>query len=252
MTLPQQPIPQLLDLDLVFVEGGTFKMGAEEEDQEAYDWEKPNHEVVVPSFYMGKYPVTQRLWKAVMGGEEEVSYFEGDKRPRTNVSWDEAKQFIEKLNALSEVQAYIKQLDPPGVIFRLPSEAEWEFAARGGTKSRGFRYAGSDKLKEVGWYDENSYGETKPVGLKFPNELGIYDMSGNVWEWCEDNWHFGYEGAPDDGKAWIHSPDRGDNRVFRGGGYFFNPRSCRCSYRNSHAPGLRVNLLGFRLVLSPQ
>lgn len=252
MTLPQQPIPQLLDLDLVFVEGGTFKMGAEEEDQEAYDWEKPNHEVVVPSFYMGKYPVTQRLWKAVMGGEEEVSYFEGDKRPKTNVSWDEAKQFMEKLNALSEVQAYIKELEPPGVIFRLPTEAEWEFAARGGTKSRGFRYAGSDKLDEVGWYDENSYNENKAVGLKLPNELGLYDMSGNVWEWCEDDWHDNYKGAPEDGSAWINSPERGHARVFRGGGYFRYRQDCRCSYRYYFSPGNCSLIISFRLALSLQ
>ncbi|MBK8703465.1 MAG: formylglycine-generating enzyme family protein [Saprospiraceae bacterium] len=252
MTLPHQPRPPLLDLDLVFVEGGSFYMGAVKEDQEAYDWEKPDHKVVVPSFYIGKYPVTQRLWRAVMGGEEQVSYFEGDKRPKTDVSWEDIKVFLESLNNLPEVQVYFQELEPKGTLFRLPTEAEWEFAARGGTKSRGFRYAGSDKLKEVGWYDENSYDETKPVGLKFPNELGLYDMSGNVWEWCEDDWHFGYEGAPDDGKAWIDVPDRGGLRVLRGGGYFGSPRDCRCSSRGDRSPGDRYSSLGFRLVLSPQ
>ncbi|MBL8047024.1 MAG: formylglycine-generating enzyme family protein, partial [Anaerolineales bacterium] len=162
------------------------------------------------------------------------------------------KVFLESLTNLPEVQVYLQELEPKGTIFRLPTEAEWEFAARGGTKSRGFRYAGSDKLKEVAWYNENSYGETKPVGLKFPNELGLYDMSGNVWEWCEDDWHGNYEGAPDDGKAWIDSPDRGDYRVIRGGCSFDTPRLCRCSYRRINSPGDRSNCLGFRLVLSPQ
>ncbi len=141
----------------------------------------------------------------------------------------------------------------------MPTEAEWEYAARGGTRnatqtgaSSQTKYAGSDKLKEVGWYDANSHGETKRVGLKEPNELGLYDMSGNVWEWCEDDWHDNYKGAPADGSAWIDAPERGSNRVMRGGSWNFDAQYCRVASRTSYPPGNRWYTIGFRLALSLQ
>ena len=172
----------LPDLEMLLVEGGTFEMGGA--DQDAYDWEKPVHEVRVSSFYMSKYPVTQALWKAVMGEATNPSLFRGDKRPVESVLWEEVQEFIATLNKKTNQK------------YRLPTEAEWEYAAKGGIKNKDienyFLYSGSNKLKEVGWYRENSYMETKEVGLLRPNALGICDMSGNVWEWCQD-WYGGSE-----------------------------------------------------------
>ncbi|MCB0634137.1 MAG: formylglycine-generating enzyme family protein [Saprospiraceae bacterium] len=222
----------LPDLDLVFVEGGTFVMG---DDESGFDREKPAHPVNVPSFYIGKYPVTQRLWQAVMG--TNPSRFSGEKRPVESVSWDDTQDFIEQLNKKT------------GKTFRLPSEAEWEYAARGGKYSQGYLFSGSDKLKQVSWYDDNSNGETQEVGLLLLNELGLYDMSGNVYEWCEDDYHDNYQKAPGDAKAWIDLPKRGALRVLRGGSYFDIAVGCRCTNRNADRPDSHVNDIGFRLVL---
>ena len=158
-----------VSFEMVRVEGGTFRMGATSE-QEADDWdrEKPVHSVTLSSYYIGKTEVTQALWKAVMGSNP--SYFKSDNQPVENVSWNDCHEFIRKLNALT------------GQNFRLPTEAEWEFACRGGNNSRGYKYSGSNNLGSVAWYDGNSGNKTHPVGTKAPNELGIYDMSGNVWE----------------------------------------------------------------------
>ncbi len=137
-----------------------------------------------------------------------------------------------------------------GHVYRVPSEVEWEYAARGGKyHAEGYKYAGSDRLKDVGWFDENSGNETKPVGLKKPNQLGLYDMSGNVWEWCEDDWHRNYEGAPKNGLAWDDSPKWGSYRVLRGGSWFGGARHCRVANRNNHEPDYRNDFLGFRLAL---
>ncbi len=136
-----------------------------------------------------------------------------------------------------------------GRPFRLPTEAEWEYAARGGIYSQGYAYAGSDKLKQVGWYDENSNRETHDVGLLLANELGIHDLSGNVLEWCEDDWHGNYDGAPKDGSAWIDSPDRGGYRVVRGGDYFYRALYCRPAYRGRASPDGRGYDIGFRFLL---
>ena len=200
------------------------------------------HKVTVPSFFIGEFPVTQAVWKAVMQGANP-SRFKGDQRPVDTVSWHDAKDFIENLNLVI----------PEGNLpYHLPTEAEWEFAARGGNKTEGYEYAGSNKLKEVGWYNDNSYGETKPVGLKFPNELGLYDMSGNVWEWCEDDWHDNYDSAPKNGSAWIDSPERGVTRVGRGGSSFYGAVRCRSASRYDWLPGYRTGYSGFRLVVPSQ
>ena len=224
-------------LEMILAEGGSFFMGSDEED--AYSDEKPVHRVTLSDFYISKYPATQALWKAVMGEENNPSFFQGNKRPVESVSWEDTQVFIKKLNELT------------GKGYRLLTEAEWEYAARGGNRGRGYKYAGGNKLKEVGWYEENSHGETKAVGQKKPNELGLYDMSGNVREWVEDHWHADYQGAPTDGSAWVDR-EQGVVRVSRGGSWTSGARRCRVSYRSYNIPTLRSILVGFRLGLSLQ
>uniref|UniRef100_UPI00336504C0 formylglycine-generating enzyme family protein n=1 Tax=Haliscomenobacter sp. TaxID=2717303 RepID=UPI00336504C0 len=170
---------QPFSFQMVEVKGGTFQMGSENEDADSD--EKPVHPVKVSDFWMGEYVVTQALWKAVMGEESTPFYFEGDDRPAETVSWDLINnEFLPRLNALT------------GENYRLPTEAEWEYAARGGIFQSPYQYAGSNRLEDVGWYYENSHSETKPVGLKKPNALELYDLSGNVYEWCAD-WYAGSE-----------------------------------------------------------
>ena len=236
ITLPTTGFP----FDLIQVEGGRFMMGGQ--DEEASDDEKPVHEVSLADFYLGKYPVTQGLWKAVMGEENNPSNFKGDNRPVERVSWNDVQDFLKKLNELT------------GQSFRLPSEAEWDYAARGGKQSQGHKYAGSPILKEVGWFSGNSYGETKPVGMKAPNELGLYDMSGNVWEWCED-WYSReyYDECKKQGTVNNPlGPERGGHRVIRGGSWYFDPQYCRVAARYFGDPTNRSDDVGFRLALSPQ
>lgn len=217
--------------DMVLVEGGSFQMGSNK-----YNDEKPIHTVMMPSFYISKYPVTQRQWQKVMGNNP--SHFKGDERlPVESVSWDDVQAFLKKLN------------EQTGQQYRLPSEAEWEYAARGGKKSKGYEYAGSDTLDEVGWYDANSGSKTHPIGLKKANELGLYDMSGNVWEWCEDDGHDNYEGASKDGSAWVDDP-RVTFRVFRGSGWGNVPLRCRAASRGDWRLDDRRYDLGFRLAHS--
>ncbi len=228
-----------LEPEMIFVPGGTFKMGSDD-----YDSEKPIHDVTVQDFYIGKYPVTQAEWRAVMGSDPPELKFKGcDQCPVERVSWNEVQNFIKTLNQKT------------GKNYRLPSEAEWEYAARGGAKSlplgegkggAGYKYAGSDNLDEVGWYGENSDGKTHPVGEKKPNELSIYDMSGNVWEWCEDVWHDNYKGAPQDGSAWLSGGDQA-RRVVRGGSWLDYVDGCRVSYRSYYVADIRYYDLGFRL-----
>ena len=228
------------DFRLLLVEGGAFRMGNDKtSDPDAFEDEAPPHEVRVPSFYLAPYPVTQALWQAVTGADPGPSYFAGPGRPVEGVSWDDIGLFLDKLE------------EKTGPRFRLPTEAEWEFAARGGAYGGGHKYAGSGRLKEVAWYNMNSHGETKPAGLKCPNELGLYDMSGNVWEWCADQWHNSYKGAPDDGSAWTDR-EKGSHRVYRGGSWLYAPQLCRAAYRNYWHPVLRFSRLGFRLALSLQ
>ena len=218
--------------NMVYVEGGTFTMGATFEQQEPDYDEKPTHRVSLSSFYIGKYEVTQALWKAVMGSNP--SHWKGDNLPVENVSWNDCQTFLRKLNAMT------------GKNFRLPTEAEWEFAARGGNRSRGYQYSGSNVLSDVAWYADNSGSKTHNVGTKAPNELGIYDMSGNVWEWCQD-WKGSYIGSAQTNPK---GPSSGSYRVDRGGSWFNFAWSCRVACRYCHTPDYRYFDLGFRLALS--
>ena len=227
------PVKDGISIDMVRVEAGTFTMGATPEMENPWDGEKPTHQVTLTNdYYIGKYEVTQALWKAVMGNNP--SNFKGDNLPVEMVSWDECQEFISKLNSIT------------GKTFRLPTEAEWEYAARGGKKSRGYQYSGSNNLADVAWYEDNSGSKTHAVGSKQANELGIYDMSGNVWEWCQD-WKGSYSSSSQVNPTGANS---GSNRVYRGGGWSGNARYCRSSCRFSVTPGFRIFILGLRLVLS--
>jgi formylglycine-generating enzyme len=224
------------------VRGSTFLMGSPDDDKEAFDREKPAHKVKVSDFFIGKFPVTQSMWKAVMNYENPAN-FKGDDLPIEFVSWEDIT--LKFLPALRKVT---------NLPFRLPTEAEWEYAAKGGIYHEdAYKYAGSDRLKEIGWYNENSRGQTKTVGLRQPNQLGIYDMSGNVWEWCEDDWHLDYKGdSPLDGSAWIDRPERDSSRVLRGGSWSHDAHHCGTTFRNSGSPDYRYRTIGFRLALSLQ
>lgn len=222
-----------VSFDMVEVRGGTFSMGAtSEQGSVAENNEKPVHSVTLSSYYIGKTEVTQALWKAVM--DDNPSRFEGDNLPVESVSWDDCQEFIEKLNYLT------------GQNFRLPTEAEWEFACRGGNNRRGYKYSGSNYIDDnVAWYDGNSGDKTHPVATKSANELGIYDMSGNVWEWCCD-WYGDYtSGALTNPKG----PVSGSLRVYRGGSWFIHARYCRSSFRHFNFPTGRNGDLGLRLAL---
>ena len=218
---------------MVYVQGGTFTMGAtSEQGYDAYSDEKPAHSVTLSSYYIGQTEVTQALWKAVMGNNPSNS--KGDNLPVEEVSWDDCQEFVSKLNRLT------------GKNFRLPTEAEWEYAARGGSKSRGYKYSGSNTLGSVAWYDDNSGSTTHPVGTKSSNELGLYDMSGNVLEWCQD-WKGGYSSSPQTNPK---GPNSGAERVNRGGSWSIIAGFCRVSIRGNFPPSDRYCFLGLRLVLS--
>ncbi len=217
--------------NMVWVEGGTFRMGATSEQGSEISDEKPVHSVTLSGYYIGKTEVTQALWQAVMGSNP--SYFEGDDLPVEQVSWDDCQEFIRKLNSLT------------GQNFRLPTEAEWEFACRGGNNSRGYKYSGSNYIDNVAWYDGNSGDKTHPVVTKSPNELGIYDMSGNVWEWCAD-WYGDYSSGRQTNPK---GPYGGSGRVNRGGSWYNFARNCRSSIRIDDYPTYRDDLLGLRLAL---
>ena len=219
-----------VSFEMVLVEGGTFRMGAtSEQEVEAKSNEKPVHSVTLSSYYIGKTEVTQALWQAVMGSNP--SYFKGADLPVECVSWDDCQGFIKKLNSLT------------GRDFRLPTEAEWEFACRGGNNSRGYKYSGSNDIDNVAWYDGNSGDQTHPVGTKASNELGIYDMSGNVWEWCSD-WYADYTSHSQTNPK---GPRSGSDRVNRGGSWYGNAGDCRPSSRGGYSPAGRDGNLGLRL-----
>ncbi|MDZ7876488.1 MAG: formylglycine-generating enzyme family protein [Saprospiraceae bacterium] len=224
------PVPIFKEIPystMTFVKGGTFQMGEG----------KDLHAVRLDDFWIGTFPVTQALWKKVMGNANP-SWFKGDNRPVENVSWNDIKNtFLPALNKLT------------GKNYRLPTEAEWEYAAKGGEHwTNNFQYAGSNDIDEVAWFVKNSHQESKPVGLKAPNQLGLYDMSGNVWEWCSD-WYGNYSPATDVPIANPTGAVEGSYRVMRGGSWFNSSVFCRTSYRYNDHPAYDYNNVGFRLVL---
>ena len=228
------PVKDGISIEMVKVEAGTFMMGATSEMKHPYHWEKPVHQVTLTNdYYMGKYEVTQALWEVVMGSNP--SNFKGDNLPVEEVSWNDCQEFISKLNSMT------------GRKFRLPTEAEWEYAARGGKKSRGYQYSGSNSISDVAWYSGNSGRVTHPVGTKHANELGIYDMTGNVWEWCQD-WFDSYSSSSQTNPT---GADSGSIRVKRGGGWYDDAQVCRSSCRIIiYSTDVCYLSLGLRLALS--
>ena len=234
---------------MVVVEGGTFTMGATaEQGSDAYEWEKPAHQVTLSSYSIGQTEVTQELWQAVMGSNP--SYFQAStdanygtnlQRPVEWVSWNDCQTFIAKLNQMT------------GKTFRLPTEAEWEYAAGGGNRSQGYNYAGSNNIDDVAWYRYNSYalGSSNPdygthsVATKAPNELGLYDLSGNVLEWCQD-WYGSYSS---DAQTNPTGPASGSSRVARGGSWSLSDWRCRVSHRSISTPTFTSDSIGLRLAL---
>lgn len=219
--------------NMVYVEGGTFTMGATAEQGilDPWDDEYPTHQVTLSDYFIGETEVTQELWYAVMGSNP--SYFTRSSRnPVERVSWRDCQLFIQKLNQLT------------GLRFRLPTEAEWEYAARGGNKSKGYKYSGSNRIDDVAWYDGNSGSTTHEVATCYPNELGLYDMSGNVWEWCSDM----YGDYSSSSQTNPRGPSSGSDRVGRGGSWSSNAQNCRVSDRDCSDPDLHNDSLGFRLV----
>ncbi len=208
--------------NMVFVKGGYFMMGSNDGEAD----EKPIHKIWVDDFNIGKYEVTQKEWQEVMGSNP--SYYRGEDLPVDQVSWNDVQDYLSKLNAKT------------GKKYRLPTEAEWEYAARGGNKSRGYEYSGSNNIEEAAWYNGNSGSKTHPAGTKKPNELGLYDMTGNVWEWCSD-WY--------DENYYKNSPDRnpqggkGSSRLLRGGSWDNSDYNCRVSVRSSNSPGSNDKVL---------
>jgi len=222
--------------ELVRIPGGVFMMGSEPSEEGHFEYEGPLHEVRVPDFYMGRYPVTNEEYgrflednpKAEAPGYWADRRFNQPRQPVVGVSWDDAQRYASWAG------------------LRLPSEAEWEYACRAGTRTRYYTGDTEEDLGQAGWYNKNSGGQTHPVGEKAPNKFGLYDMHGNVWEWVEDDWHDSYKRAPDDGRAWIDNP-RGSYRVLRGGGWYAGAHRCRSATRGADWPGHRDSLVGIRL-----
>jgi formylglycine-generating enzyme required for sulfatase activity len=227
LTLFTENLPKGVTLEMVGLPAGKFLMGSSESDDE-----KPPHQVKVNSFAIGKYPITQAQYQAVMGNNP--SYFKNNpQNPVECVSWNYAKAFCQKLSRIT------------GKTYRLPTEAEWEYACRAGTTTRYYFGDDANQLGDYAWYYGNSGGKTHPVGQKKPNGWGLYDMSGNVWEWCEDNWHGNYIGAPDDGSAWLDNDN--DYPIVRGGSWYGDPNLCRSAYRGDN-DRLFLYVNGFRVV----
>lgn len=231
-----------VQFDMAKIDGGTFTMGAQSTsssqanyDKDADSDEKPTHSVTLSSYYMGKTPVTQQLWYVVMGSYPNISstYGRGEDYPVYNITYTQCEQFITKLNSLTKKK------------FRMPTEAEWEFAARGGNNSNKYKYSGSNTIGSVAWYSSNSGNKTHPVAQKEANEVNLYDMSGNVWEWCSD-WYGNYTMSAQTNPK---GPSSGPGRVIRGGGYNDSPTECRVSVRSNASASSSFTTIGFRLVM---
>jgi len=230
-------------LEMVQIPGGTFKMGSPATEEGRYDSESRQHQVTVPSFFMGKYQVTQAQYQAVMGNNP--SNFKGEKRPVEQVSWDEAVEFCQKLSQKT------------GHTYRLPSEAEWEYACRAGTTTP--FYFGETITTDLANYNGHyNYGqapkgeyreETTPVGSFPANAFGLYDMHGNVWEWCQDSWHGNYNGAPTDGSVWTDNDNQTKLLLLRGGSWYDEPDNCRSALRSHYSRADRNHYVGFRVVV---
>jgi formylglycine-generating enzyme required for sulfatase activity len=235
-----ETLPGGIELEMIKIPAGSFLMGSPDTDDTAYGDEKPQHQVKLQEFYLGKYPITQEQYQAIMGNNP--SNFKDDlKNPVEQVSWNDAKEFCQKLN------------DETGKKYRLPTEAEWEYACRAGTQTRYYFGDEESQLGDYVWYDENSDSKTHPVGEKKPNNWGLYDMSGNVWEWCEDPWHDSYADKPENIKNngnTIWSSSDASLRVLRGGSWNFVSRSCRSAIRGRYDADVRNLLVGFRLAVS--
>ncbi|NER32867.1 MAG: formylglycine-generating enzyme family protein [Oscillatoria sp. SIO1A7] len=243
-------------LEMVSIPGGSFMMGSPDGEEGRRNRESPQHRVTVPGFFMGKYPVTQVQWQAVMGNNP--SDFKGENLPVEGITWHNAQEFCKRLAAKSRRS------------YRLPSEAEWEYACRAGTTTPFHfgetittdlaNYQGTDWQGFRDTIDKGSYGKgptgqfrgkTTPVGsFKVANAFGLYDMHGNVWEWCQDTWHENYQGAPRDGSAWVESKSKRDNRLLRGGSWSDYPSRCRGVFRTSNGPDFSWRFNGFRVALS--
>lgn len=221
-------------MKMIAVEGGLFQMGAtSEQGEDARDNESPVHQVQLESFYIAECEVTQTQWKKIMG--ENLSEFKDDTHPVEMVNWEDAQKFCRELSALT------------GKTYQLPTEAQWEYAARGGKNSQKYKYSGSDELDAVAWYKQNSNAKTNPVKQKRANELGLYDMSGNVWEWCSD-WYGTYSSSMQNNPTGASS---GQSRVLRGGSWYCDAQYCRVSFRGYAAPSDRGDGSGFRVVCLP-
>jgi formylglycine-generating enzyme required for sulfatase activity len=259
-----EPLDDIVRLDMMLIPAGTFQMGSSPDELDNYGDEQPQHSVAVPLFFMARTSITQAQWRIVAGYpaadrdlQPEPSHFKGDQRPVESVDWDDATEFCQRLSQKT------------GRTYRLPSEAEWEYACRAGTTTPfHFGETLSDELanycaqdREIdGKQYKGTYGrgilgqyrqETTEVAQFPANPFGLYDMHGNVWEWCEDDWHDNYEGSPSDGKAWVESERTEMRRVVRGGSWYFIPRNCRSACRYSYSRDLRNYILGFRVCCAP-
>lgn len=235
-----------LGMEMVYVEGGTFTMGAtSEQSGEAGSNESPAHSVTLDSYYIAECEVTQAQWQKIMGttvyqqrDKANTSWpmrGVGDSHPMYYISWEEAQNFCRELSAIT------------GKAYLLPTEAQWEYAARGGKHSKGYKYSGSYTIDAVAWYSDNSGSTTHPVKQKRANELGLYDMSGNVWEWCSD-WYGLYSSSSQNNPTGASS---GQYRVLRGGSWYYITQYCRSSKRGYYTPSNRYNNYGFRVVCLP-
>jgi formylglycine-generating enzyme required for sulfatase activity len=246
-----ETLPEGLNLEMVAIPSGKFMMGSPQSEHERYKDEGPQHEVIVPPFFMGKYAVTQAQWRIVAGLPQvdrelkaDPANFKGDNLPVEQVSWLDAEEFCLRLSAAT------------GRTYQLPSEAQWEYACRAGTTTP--FYFGETITGKIANYSsdtvyreekkEKSRGKTIAVGSFPPNQFGLYDMHGNVWEWCMDDWHGNYDGAPNDGIAWVKNAESQSSKVIRGGSWNYNPWACRSASRGSFTRDYRNGVIGFRLV----